>query len=194
MIRRITDILVASLLLILSAPFWLLIALVIRMDSKGPVFYIQKRVGKGGRIFSLIKFRSMIDKAEEEGPLWACENDKRITRVGRILRLLHLDELPQLLNVIKGDMSLVGPRPERPEFVRQLEQAVPGYGLRHQVKPGITGWAQVNFPYASTFEESEEKLKYDLHYIKRQSFWFDLKIIWLTGVKLVRDIKKIRSG
>ena len=193
MIRRIVDIFVACLLLVLSAPFWLLIALAIRLDSKGPVFYIQKRVGKGGRIFSLIKFRSMIDKAEEEGPLWACENDKRITRVGRILRLLHLDELPQLLNIIKGDMSLVGPRPERPEFVQQLEQAIPDYGLRHQVKPGITGWAQVNFPYASTFEESEEKLRYDLHYIERQSFWFDLKIIWLTGVKLARDIKKLKK-
>jgi len=190
-IKRFMDILVSALGLIISTPLWPLIALVAKLDSRGPVFYIQRRVGRGGREFSLIKFRSMIDKAEEKGPLWAKDNDKRITRVGRVLRRLHLDEWPQLLNVIRGKMSLVGPRPERPEFVEKLEEAIPGFGRRHEVKPGITGWAQVKFPYASTFEESEKKLEYDLYYISRQGLMFDLKILCLTGLKLIKDIWKV---
>jgi lipopolysaccharide/colanic/teichoic acid biosynthesis glycosyltransferase len=189
-IKKSLDILVSALGLIISTPLWPLIALAAKLDSRGPVFYIQRRVGRDGREFSLIKFRSMIDKAEETGPLWAKDNDERITRVGRVLRRLHLDEWPQLLNVIRGEMSLVGPRPERPEFVEKLEEAIPGFGRRHKVKPGITGWAQVKFPYASTFEESEKKLEYDLYYISHQGLMFDLKILWLTGLKLIKDIWK----
>ena len=149
--KRLIDITVSSLILLISLPFWPFMALLIRINSKGPVFYTQKRVGKNESTFSLYKFRSMIDKAEKDEALWADDNDKRITFIGGILRKLHLDELPQLWNVIKGDMSLVGPRPERPEFVEKLENEIRYYSFRHLTKPGLTGWAQVNYPYASSF-------------------------------------------
>ena len=186
-IKRFIDLTASLSLLVISLPLWPVIALGIKIDSKGPVFYTQKRVGRNDRLFSLIKFRSMIKRAEENGPVWAEENDKRVTQVGRILRALHMDELPQLLNVIKGDMSLVGPRPERPEFVKELEKQIPNYSLRHRAKPGITGWAQVNFPYASSFEDSKKKLEYDLYYVSRMSLFFDSKI-------LLRTIPRIFSG
>lgn len=189
MVRRVFDLLAAAGVLVVSLPLWPLIALVIKIDSEGPVFYAQKRVGKDERVFSLIKFRSMIENAEEHGAVWAGKNDWRITRTGKVLRRCHLDELPQLINVIKGEMSLVGPRPERPEFVEKLEEAIPGFGRRHKVKPGITGLAQVIFPYASTFEESGKKLDYDLFYISHQGLMFDLKILWLTGLKLIKDMR-----
>ena len=186
-IKRFIDLTASLSLLVISLPLWPVIALGIKIDSKGPVFYTQKRVGRNDHVFSLIKFRSMIKRAEENGPVWAEENDKRVTPLGRILRALHMDELPQLLNVIKGDMSLVGPRPERPEFVKELEKQIPNYSLRHRAKPGITGWAQVNFPYASSFEDSKKKLEYDLFYVLKMNLFFDSKII-------IRTIPRVFSG
>jgi lipopolysaccharide/colanic/teichoic acid biosynthesis glycosyltransferase len=161
-----------------------LIALLIKIESKGPVFYSQRRVGKNGTEFRLHKFRSMVKNAESAAPVWAKENDHRVTRVGRVLRALHLDELPQLWNVLRGEMSLVGPRPERPEFVSRLEREISFYALRHFVKPGLSGWAQINYPYAASTKDSKEKLEYDLYYISRMNLVFDLKILieTLSGV------------
>jgi lipopolysaccharide/colanic/teichoic acid biosynthesis glycosyltransferase len=176
---------------LITLPLWPAIALGIIFDSPGPVFYIQRRVGEHGRIFSLIKFRSMIEEAEQSGPVWAEKNDRRVTRVGRILRTLHADELPQLLNVIRGEMSLVGPRPERPEFVKTLEEQIPGYSLRHGLKPGLTGWAQVNFPYASSLKDSVEKLKFDLDYIQAAGIAMDIRILFKTMHLLFRRENKL---
>jgi sugar transferase (PEP-CTERM system associated) len=172
-------------LLLLSLPLFPLIALLIKLDSRGPVFHRQQRVGENGKIFTIFKFRSMRQDAEREtGAVWAKVGDKRITRVGKYLRRLRLDELPQLINVFRGDMSLVGPRPERPEFVKELSNTIPFYYLRHSVKPGVTGWAQINFRYGSSVEDTIEKLQYDLFYIKNVSLALDLLII-LNTIKTV---------
>ena len=172
---------IAALLLILLSPFLLLLALAIAIDSRGPVFYLQERTGHLNRSFKIIKFRSMTDEAEStSGPVWASQDDPRITRVGRFMRQLRLDELPQLLNVIKGDLNLVGPRPERPEFVQWLADEIPFYNERHLVMPGITGWAQTNHPYGNTLEDALEKLQYDLYYIKYRGLMFDLIILFKT--------------
>lgn len=186
-IKRLVDILSSSVLLILSTPVMIITALAIKLDSEGPVFYRQLRVGKGGTNFELIKFRSMVKDAENNGAVWAAHRDKRITGVGRIIRLLRIDELPQLFNVLKGEMSLVGPRPERPKFVSNFlghngnnKDIIPHYRERLAVKPGLTGWAQVMYPYASSYEESLEKLEYDLYYIKNMSFLLDMAIILKT--------------
>lgn len=179
-IKRIFDVGLAGLLFLISLPLWPFISLLIKIDSKGSVLYRQNRVGKNETVFCLHKFRSMIKKAEDDEPVWAQENDRRVTRVGRILRKLHLDELPQLWNVLRGDMSLVGPRPERPEFVEELKKEVPFYALRHFVKPGLTGWAQINYPYAASTKDSKIKLEYDLYYISRMNLLFDLKVIIVT--------------
>jgi exopolysaccharide biosynthesis polyprenyl glycosylphosphotransferase len=184
-VKRIIDIAFSSMLLLLSLPFWLIIALSIRINSKGPIIYKQKRIGKNEIPFFLYKFRSMIDKAEKGKALWADENDKRITLVGKLIRKIHLDELPQLYNVIKGEMSLVGPRPERPEFVEDLKNKIPFYSLRHFIKPGLTGWAQVNFPYASSLEDSHEKLEYDLFYISHMTLLLDLRVLFKTAKNLL---------
>ena len=191
-VKRLIDITISSLILLVSLPLWPIIALFIKINSKGPVFYSQERIGKNESVFSLYKFRSMIDKAEKDGAAWADENDKRIIFVGKILRKLHLDELPQLLNVIKGDMSLLGPRPERPEFVEDFRNRIPYYSLRHFIKPGLTGWAQVNYPYASSLEDSGEKLEYDLYYISHMNLLLDLKILLKTAKTIVfrRESKK----
>jgi sugar transferase (PEP-CTERM system associated) len=180
-IKRFFDFTISAFVLLLSLPLWPFIAFLIKIDSKGPVFYSQNRMGQHESIFSLYKFRSMIQGAEENEPLWAKENDQRITRVGWILRKLHLDELPQLWNVLRGEMSLVGPRPERPEFVEALKNQIPYYSLRHFVKPGLTGWAQINYPYAASMEDSRDKLEYDLYYISHMNLLFDLKILIKTG-------------
>ena len=179
-IKRFLDISISALILLLTLPLWPLIALAIKIDSKGPVFYIQRRIGQHRRVFNLYKFRSMIEEAEKMGPSWAEENDRRVTRIGRLLRRFHLDELPQLINVLKGDMSLIGPRPERPEFIELLEKEIPAFPLRYLARPGITGWAQVNFPYASSIEATREKLEYDLYYLIHQSFLLDLLIMART--------------
>ncbi|HHD92169.1 MAG TPA: exopolysaccharide biosynthesis polyprenyl glycosylphosphotransferase, partial [Candidatus Portnoybacteria bacterium] len=163
--------------LILLYPF---VAILIKLNSAGPVIYKQKRVGKNKKEFTLYKFRTMHQKAEENGPQWAQTNDPRITFIGRLLRQTHIDELPQIINVIKGQLSLVGPRPERPEFTNQLEKQIPYYSLRHLIKPGITGWAQINFRYGRSIEDTIKKLQFDLWYLKNQSIWLDLKIILKT--------------
>jgi lipopolysaccharide/colanic/teichoic acid biosynthesis glycosyltransferase len=183
--KRVFDFLIAILMLVISLPLWPFIALGIKLDSKGPVFYSQRRVGKRNKIFTLIKFRSMVERAENGVPLWAAENDDRITRMGRVLRSFHVDELPQLFHVIKGEMSLVGPRPERPEFVEVLRQKIPSFDERHKVKPGITGWAQVQYPYAASIADYAKKVEYDLYYIQNRSLLLDLKILLLTAKRLL---------
>jgi sugar transferase (PEP-CTERM system associated) len=182
--KRYLDIFWAVVGMIMAFPIGLIIAGAIKYDSTGPIFYEQERVGKDGRPFKLKKFRSMRMDAEKNGPVWAMTEDNRVTRVGRIIRKLRLDEIPQMVNVLKGEMSFVGPRPERPFFVKKLEREVPYYFHRHSVKPGITGWAQLCYPYGATMEDALEKLKYDLYYIKNISLFFDLTII-LETIKVV---------
>ena len=171
----------ALLLTILLAPLCLFVGILVKLESPGPVFYTQERVGLCGRTFRVIKFRSMRQNAESaSGPVWATPKDSRMTRVGAILRTLRLDELPQLINVLRGEMCLVGPRPERPHFVRMLEEQITYYDLRHCIRPGITGWAQVCADYGSNVEESRTKLEYDLFYVKNASLLFDLLILFKT--------------
>jgi len=182
MIKRAMDIVLASLGMLFLAPFLPFIALAIYLDSPGPIFYTQERVGEGGRIFKVYKFRSMVPDAEKGRAVWAQENDPRVTRVGRILRKTHLDEFPQFLNILKGEMSAVGPRPERPEFVEELAREIPFYRVRHAVKPGMAGWALVKYGYASSKEDALIRLQYDLYYIKHWSPWLDLVILLKTVV------------
>ncbi len=180
-VKRLIDIVVSLIILLVGLPIWILIAILIKIDSKGPVIYKQERVGKDGKIFTLYKFRSMFENAEAlTGPTWAMKNDPRVTRVGKILRKLHLDEVPQFFNVLKGDMSLVGPRPERPMFVEELSKKIPLYKRRLKVKPGITGWAQIKYKYDESIEDVKKKLQYDLFYIENMSLRMDLKILAYT--------------
>jgi exopolysaccharide biosynthesis polyprenyl glycosylphosphotransferase len=179
-VKRFADLMLATIGLVLTLPLMALIAVAIKLDSRGPVLFRQRRVGQNGRIFVLNKFRSMAIDAEQAGAVWAVRNDPRVTRVGRWLRLTRLDELPQFFNVLIGHMSFVGPRPERPEFVRALQQQIPFYMSRHAVKPGITGWAQIRYRYAASLEDSLEKVQYDLYYIKNLSLLLDLLIIIST--------------
>jgi exopolysaccharide biosynthesis polyprenyl glycosylphosphotransferase len=188
--KRTMDIILSSIGLIflaLSLPF---IALAIYLDSPGPIFYTQERVGKGGKTYRLVKFRTMVPNAERDGEaIWAEKGDPRVTRVGRILRATHIDELPQLVNVFKGEMSLVGPRPERPEFVTELERKIPFYRTRHCVKPGMAGWALIKYGYSGSVEEALIKLQYDLYYIKHQSISLDVLIL----LKTILDILLFRG-
>ncbi len=184
-VKRLLDFSISGVLVLMSLPIIVLTILAIRLDSSGPVFFRQQRVGKGGKPFTAWKFRSMKENAEQDGAQWAEKEDPRITRVGRIIRKLRIDELPQIYNVFLGDMSLIGPRPERPEFVEQLEAEIPYYGIRHAVSPGITGWAQVNYPYGASVEDALKKLEYDIYYIKNMSLILDGKIVLKTiGVML----------
>lgn len=183
--KRILDVSATLVMLLLSWPLMLLTALAVRMDSPGPALFSQERIGRDGRPFTLYKFRSMRTDAEtRSGPVWATENDPRITRVGRFIRKTRLDELPQLFNVLAGTMSLVGPRPERAHFVDDLATRIPYFRQRHRVKPGLTGWAQINYRYGASFADAVQKLQYDLFYIKNQSLLFDLSILFNT-VKIV---------
>lgn len=186
--KRIADLLVAIFLLGFTAPLMLLVAIAIWYDSPGGVLYRQERVGHRGRRFQVLKFRSMVQDAEKDGrAIWAVDRDPRITRVGRFIRLVRIDELPQLVNVIRGEMSMIGPRPERPMFVEQLSQVIPSFNARHNMKPGITGWAQVNYQYGSSIEDAVQKLEYDLFYIKNWSTFLDLRILGMTvGVVILR--------
>ena len=179
-LKRVVDIIGAFFGLLLLAPLLLIIAALIKIDSPGPVFYRQTRIGLHGYPYILRKFRSMRQNAEDEGVKWASVSDDRVTRVGYWLRRLRLDELPQFLNVLKGEMSLVGPRPERPHFVQELRTFIPFYDLRHTVRPGITGWAQTCFQYAASLEDSHMKLQYDLYYVKNLSLWLDVRILLRT--------------
>ena len=178
---RIVSMLVALCGLVLAAPLMAITALLIRLESAGPVFYSQERVGKDGKSFNILKFRSMRTDAELNlKPQWASDNDPRITRVGSIIRKLRIDELPQFINILKGEMNFVGPRPERPFFVQLLIGKIPFYDLRHSVRPGVTGWAQVSYPYGATIEDAKNKLEYDLFYAKNVSIAFDLAILFET--------------
>jgi sugar transferase (PEP-CTERM system associated) len=180
-IKRLMDLIIGSALLLLTLPLMLIVAVLIKVDSPGPVFYRQERVGFHGKRFALLKFRSMQQDAEAAcGPCWAAEQDCRVTRVGSLIRHARIDELPQLVNVLRGEMSLVGPRPERPYFVEQLAAAIPFYEERHNVKPGITGWAQVSYSYGRSVEDAREKLCYDLYYVKRRTMFLDLVILMST--------------
>lgn len=185
-VKRLADVLVACVGLFLLVLILPILALLIKFDSPGPVFYTQQRAGRAGRPFRLLKLRSMVMDAEKDGlARWAEPNDERTTRVGRFLRSSRLDEVPQLLNVLKGDMSLIGPRPERPEFIAQLQDEIPFYRTRLAVRPGLAGWAQVNYPYARSVQDALVKLQYDLYYIKHQSLYLDLIILLKTiGVVL----------
>lgn len=174
------DIVLSLILLLFTLPLMLLTALAVRLDSRGPVLYRQERVGLGGRPFTLLKFRSMRTDAEARGPVWAAQRDPRVTRIGGFIRLVRIDELPQLVNILRGQMSFIGPRPERPHFVAQLEQIIPAYAERALVKPGLTGWAQVNYPYGASVEDARAKLSYDLYYVKHRSLWLDLMILLAT--------------
>jgi sugar transferase (PEP-CTERM system associated) len=179
--RRWLSVFISLTGLVLSLPLIPFVVLAIKLDSKGPIFYSQARVGKGGRVFNVVKFRTMRQDAEaSSGPQWAGDNDPRVTRVGRFLRSSRLDEIPQLWCVLKGDMAFVGPRPERPEFVEWLSKEIPYYGVRHMVRPGLTGWAQVKYKYGSTVADAREKLQYDLFYMKNASIGLDLMIMFLT--------------
>lgn len=179
-VKRVLDLAAAACGLLVTLPLWPLIGLLIRLDSRGPVLFRQLRVGQHGRVFTIYKARTMRIDAEREGARWACENDERVTRVGRFLRKSRLDELPQLFNVLRGDMALVGPRPERPEFVHNLEQLLPHYRLRHLIKPGLSGWAQIHYGYGSSVADAHRKLCYDLYYLKHRSIDLDLRILIRT--------------
>jgi sugar transferase (PEP-CTERM system associated) len=187
MLKRATDIVLALAGLILTGPLMLLLALIIRLDSRGAALFRQTRVGLNGRQFDVLKFRSMRVDAETNGAQWAQKDDPRVTRAGRLLRKMRLDELPQFINILCGDMSFVGPRPERPVFVEELERSIPFYEERHLVRPGLTGWAQVEYCYGASVEDAAKKLEYDLFYMKNMSFFFDLLIV-------LKTIKVVMSG
>jgi sugar transferase (PEP-CTERM system associated) len=176
--KRIFSLLVSTVLLVIFSPLMLLLMILIRLDSRGPIFFRQERVGQDGKPFTLWKFRSMSENAEKDtGPVWSTRGDTRVTRVGRVMRRTRMDELPQLFNIFLGDMSMVGPRPERPHFVKELSTMIPFYHLRHVVKPGVTGWAQINYEYGSSVRDAVEKLQYDLFYVKHMSWLLDSAIV-----------------
>lgn len=176
-LKRVMDLVISAAGLVVLTPLLGLIGLLIKIDSPGPVFYRQMRVGLRGQPFMIWKFRSMCTEAESNGPRWAVSNDPRVSRVGRILRKSRLDEIPQLYNVLRGEMSLVGPRPERPVFVSELRMLIPYYDIRHTVRPGLTGWAQTQFRYGATTEDAHAKLQYDLYYVKNMTFGLDMRIL-----------------
>jgi len=178
--KRLLDLFFAMLIGIFAAPVIILAAIIVKLESKGPVFFIQERIGEGNKKFNIVKFRSMTTDAEKDGPQWASKNDNRVTKFGKIMRATRIDELPQLWNVLRGEMSFVGPRPEREFFIQQLEKEIPYYNLRHTVKPGLTGWAQVMYPYGASVEDAYRKLQYDLYYIKHHSIPFDVKVLLKT--------------
>ncbi|MBM4389419.1 MAG: sugar transferase, partial [Deltaproteobacteria bacterium] len=179
-LKRAFDLFAATAIILISLPVGMLITMLIPLTSKGPAFFTQERIGAGKKPFKMVKFRTMARNAEAHGPQWAQKNDGRVTKLGKVLRKTRLDELPQLINVVKGEMSLIGPRPEREYFVNQLSGKIPFYSLRFFVKPGITGWAQVNFRYGADEEDAIEKLRYELYYIKNQSLFLDARILLKT--------------
>jgi exopolysaccharide biosynthesis polyprenyl glycosylphosphotransferase len=188
LVKTMMDYIISILVIVIGFPLWFALAVAIRIDTRGSVFYRQKRVGKGGRTYRIFKFRSMVYDAEKHsGPVWAGKNDNRITRVGTFIRKTRLDEIPQFLNVLRGEMSVVGPRPERPKFVEELRKIYPFYSKRLTIKPGITGWAQVKLEYDTSIEDVAEKLKFDFFYIENQSLFLDIEI-------LIRTIAVIASG
>jgi sugar transferase (PEP-CTERM system associated) len=194
-IKRLIDVLLAILGLCFSFPLMIIISVLTKIDSAGPIFFRQERVGKNGKIFTLIKFRTMVADAEKHtGPVWAQNSDPRVTRLGKLLRRTGMDEIPQLFNVLKGDMSFVGPRPERPHFVAELQDKIPYYSQRLAVRPGVTGWAQVRYGYGATVEDAIEKLEYDLYYIKNMSTFLDFLIILSTMHKVIFAKVSVQTG
>jgi exopolysaccharide biosynthesis polyprenyl glycosylphosphotransferase len=185
-LKRLADLAGAALIALAAAPAVPFIALAVRRSGPGPIFFEQVRMGRFGRPFRLYKFRTMVADAEKHGAQWSTKGDARVTRVGKFLRHTHLDELPQLWNILRGEMSFIGPRPERPEFVRQLERDIPYYELRHLVKPGITGWAQINYRYGASVEDARRKLELDLYYIKNQSAFTEIKVALKTVLMVFR--------
>ena len=192
-IKRLADILLSLLLLISTAPLIAIASLFIWLEDKGPIFYKQKRVGLNGKIFNIYKFRSMFVEAESEGVTWAIKNDPRTTKIGRLLRNTRFDEIPQLLTVLRGEMSLIGPRPERPEIEKMLKKNIAHYNLKYLAKPGLSGWAQVNYPYGSSLNDSRNKLAYDIFYIKNKSIFLDL-IIFIKTIRVVINFNKYGSN
>lgn len=184
--KRTSDLVIAVPMLLVSIPLVLVLGVLIRLDSAGPVLYSQRRIGQNGKRFTIYKLRSMSNDAERSGAVYASVNDPRITRIGRWLRKTRLDEIPQLWNVICGDMSIIGPRPERPENEQMLEEAIPGFHLRTSVRPGLTGWAQICAPYASTIDQSGRKLEYDIYYIRHASIALDIRIAAKTVGVMVK--------
>ena len=185
-LRQVVSVTAAAIGLLCFLPFFPFVVLAVRLSSKGPVFFRQRRVGLGGRIFEVVKFRTMGTDAESDGSKWATKNDPRVTGVGRFLRKTRIDEIPQLWNVLRGDMGFVGPRPERPEFVDWLSEELPFYYLRTLIRPGLTGWAQIRYGYGATLAETKEKLEYDLYYIKHMSLGLDLLIMFETIKTILR--------
>jgi sugar transferase (PEP-CTERM system associated) len=183
-LRRVSDVVLSLVLLLVTLPVMLFAATAIKLDGLGPVLYRQERVGLDGRLFTLYKFRSMRTDAEATGPVWAAQRDSRVTRIGAIMRQTRIDELPQLFNILRGEMSFIGPRPERPHFVEKLAGIIPMYRERNRVKPGLTGWAQVNYPYGASVEDARMKLSYDLYYVKRRSLILDVLIL-LSTVRVI---------
>ena len=179
-IKRIFDISMAVVIGILTSPIMVIAAIIVRFESPGPIIYSQARVGEHNKEFNVHKFRSMRNDAEKDGAKWAMKNDPRVTKFGNFMRKTRIDELPQLLNVLKGEMSFIGPRPERMVFIKDLEKVIPYYNLRHLVKPGLTGWAQVMYPYGASVEDAKRKLEYDLYYIKHHSISLDIAIMFMT--------------
>uniref|UniRef100_UPI00258826B7 sugar transferase n=1 Tax=uncultured Prochlorococcus sp. TaxID=159733 RepID=UPI00258826B7 len=190
-IKRIGDFIISLFLIIFTLPISIIVALLIYLEDKGPIFYSQIRTGFNGEKIVIYKFRSMVKNAEKSGPQWSQKEDKRITKIGKIIRALRLDELPQLLSVIEGTMSLIGPRPERPEIENKLFKEIPYYKYRHILKPGISGWAQVNYPYGASKEDTVNKLSYDIYYINHISFFLDLFILFKT-MKIVFNAKNYK--
>jgi sugar transferase (PEP-CTERM system associated) len=184
LVRRTFDIVVSGIVLVMTLPITIPTALLVILESKGPIFYRQERVGLRGKPFMVLKFRSMATDAEKDGPRWAAKNDARVTRVGNFIRKVRIDEIPQVINVLRGDMAFVGPRPERPVFVDSLAKKIPFYNERHVIKPGITGWAQINYPYGATEHDAKMKLSYDLYHIKNGSLFLDI-IIMMQSIKVV---------
>lgn len=178
--KRLLDLIFVIIIGICTLPLMIMAAIIVKLESKGPIFFVQERIGEGNKKFNIVKFRSMTTDAEKNGPQWASKNDNRVTRWGKIMRATRIDELPQLWNVLRGEMSFVGPRPEREYFIQQLEKEIPYYNLRHTVKPGLTGWAQVMYPYGASVEDAYRKLQYDLYYIKHHDIIFDIKVLLKT--------------
>ncbi|BDU50257.1 exopolysaccharide biosynthesis polyprenyl glycosylphosphotransferase [Haliovirga abyssi] len=179
-LKRVLDIIMSLIIFIPAFPIMIIAAIIVKIESKGPIFFVQERIGMGNKPFKIIKFRSMKADAEKEGPQWAKKKDDRVTKFGKIMRKTRIDELPQLINVMNGEMTFIGPRPERQHFIDVLENTIPFYNIRHSVKPGLTGWAQVNYSYGASIEDAFEKLQYDLYYIKHQSLVLDISIFFKT--------------
>ena len=189
-LKRVIDIILAFIGILLCVPIWSIIGPLIKIDSRGSIFYFQSRSGREGKLFNIIKFRSMIPNAESDtGPIWSYSEDKRITRLGKFLRRLHLDETPQLINILKGDMSIVGPRPERPFFVKKLKETYPFYSRRLKIRPGVTGWAQINQPFDTNIKDVHQKLKYDFYYIENLNLKLDIHILFRTIWVILRGHK-----